>query len=232
VVLTRFGPDDQAGHEREATVTRVPQNTNPPRSLVLAHGAGSGPWIFEGWEETFAGVVVEAVDLHQNLDVAHATHAHFANRVVAAARSLPAPVALCGWSMGGLAVLQAADRVAPHSVVLLETSPPAEAQENDPTAELRPGTFDPEEAYGKFPRGIRARPESQLARAERRRGVSVPRLQCPSLVVVGDYFREERGASVAAVYGSELIDFPGLGHWDLVRAPEVRAAVAEFVGVR
>jgi pimeloyl-ACP methyl ester carboxylesterase len=210
----------------------MPQTPDPARSLVLAHGAGSGPWVFDGWAAAFDGVVVEAVDLHENLDVAHATHADYAERVIAAARRLPAPVALCGWSMGGLAVLQAAGRVEPHSVVLLETSPPAEAQEGDPAAEPEPGTFDPEEVYGAFPAGMQARAESLLARAERKRGVSVPRIPCPSLVVVGDEFREERGAPVAELYGSELIDFPGLGHWDLVRAPEVRNAVAEFLGVR
>jgi pimeloyl-ACP methyl ester carboxylesterase len=209
----------------------VSRNPDPARSLVLAHGAGSGPWVFDGWAEAFDGVVVEAVDLHEDLDVAHAKHADYAERVVAVARRLPAPVALCGWSMGGLTVLQAAERVDPHSVVLLEASPPAEAQENDSGAEVEPGTFDPEDVYGAFPRGMRARPESLLARAERKRGVSVPRIPCPSLVVVGEEFREERGAPVAELYGSELVDFPGLGHWDLVRAPEVRNAVADFVGV-
>ena len=199
---------------------------------MLAHGAGSGPWVFDGWAEAFNGVVVEAVDLHENLDVANATHADYAERVVAVVRRLPTPTALCGWSMGSLAVLQASERVDPSSVVLLETSPPAEAQENDSGAEPEPGTFDPEEVYGPFPRGMGARPESLLARAERKRGVSVPRIPCPSLVVVGDEFREERGAPVAELYGSKLIDFPGLGHWDLVRAPEVRTAVADFLAAR
>ena len=230
MVMTRLGPDAQAGHWRQATVTRVPEKPSA-RSLVLAHGAGSGPWVFDGWTNAFDGVVVEAVDLHENLEVARATHAAYAERVLAAARRLPTPVALCGWSMGGLAVLQAAAEVQPHSVVLLETSPPAEAQENDPSAEPKPGTFDPEEVYGAFPPDMRARPESLFARAERKRGISVPSLPCPSLVVVGDEFREKRGAPVAELYGSELIDFPGLGHWDLVRSPDVRAAVAGFLRV-
>jgi pimeloyl-ACP methyl ester carboxylesterase len=140
-------------------------------------------------------------------------------------------VSLCGWSMGGLAVLQGAGRVRPHSVVLLETSPPAEAQGVDESVEPHPGSFDPEEVYGAFPAGMQARPESLLARLERKRGISVPSLPCPSLVVTGDDFRDERGEAVANVYGSELIDFPGLSHWDLVRSPEVRLAVARFLGV-
>lgn len=133
--------------------------------------------------------------------------------------------------MGGLVALEAAQRLEPHSVVLLESSPPAEVQGHDDSIELRPGVFDPEQAYGTFPAGMRARPESLLARAERKRGISVPEIPCRSLVVAGDEFREERGAAVARLYGSELVDFPGLGHWDLVRSPDVRRAVARFLGI-
>jgi pimeloyl-ACP methyl ester carboxylesterase len=186
--------------------------------------------VFAGWEEAFPGVEVAAVDLQAGLDVSHATHDDYAAAVVAAARSLSDPVALCGWSMGGLAALQAAKRARPHSVVLLETSPPAEVQGVDESVEPRSGVFDPEEVYGAFPDGIPARPESLPARLERKRGISVPALPCPSLVVVGDEFREERGARVAQVYGSELVDLAGFDHWDLVRSPKVRRIVAEFLG--
>jgi dienelactone hydrolase len=185
--------------------------------------------VFEGW--SFPGVEIVAVDLHEGLDVAHASHQDYAAAVVRAAVSLPAPVALCGWSMGGLAVLQAATAVQPHSVVLLETSPPAEAQGVDESIEPRPGLFDPEEVYGRFPDGMPARPESLLARQERKRGISVPSLPCPSLVVVGDEFREERGAPVAEAYGAEVVELTGLDHWDLVRSPEARRVVAAFLGL-
>jgi pimeloyl-ACP methyl ester carboxylesterase len=203
----------------------------PPASLVLVHGAGSGPWAFEGWADAFDGTAAVAVDLQDGLDVALATHSAYAARVAAAVDDLHGPVALCGWSMGGLVALQAAQTVEPHSVVLLEPSPPAEAQGFDESVEPRPGIFDPEEAYGRFPAGMEARPESSLARGERKRGISVPELPCRSLVVSGDDFPEQRGTAVAAVYGSELVAFPGLGHWDLVRSPEVRRAVARFLGV-
>jgi hypothetical protein len=46
--------------------------------------------------------------------------------------------------------------------------------------------------YGSFPSDMRARPESLFARAERKRGISVPSLPCPSLVIYGDEF--PRGA--------------------------------------
>jgi hypothetical protein len=133
--------------------------------------------------------------------------------------------------MGGLVVLEAAQSLDPEAVVLLEPSPPAEVQGVDESVGPAAGTFDPEVVYGPFPDGMRARPESLLARGERRRGISIPGLPCRSLVVTGEEFREERGEAVARHLGSTLIDFPGLGHWDLVREPDVRRVVASFLGV-
>jgi hypothetical protein len=133
--------------------------------------------------------------------------------------------------MGGLVGLQAADRVRPQSVILIEASPPAEVQGVNPDVALGTGTFDPEAAYGRFPEGMPARPESALARAERKRGISVPRLPCPSLIIYGDAFRDERGPPIAELYGSEQRDFAGLGHWDLVRDRRVREVIADFLGV-
>lgn len=202
-----------------------------PASLVLVHGAGSGPWVYDGWAESFPGVHVATVDLHDGLDVARASHRDYARSVVAAAAALPRPVTICGWSMGGLVVLQAAATMRPHRVILLEASPPAEVQGFHPATEVVGGVFDPEALYGRFPDGMRARPESTRARAERKRGISVPSLPCPSLVVYGDDFPEERGARLARLYGSDMRFFPGLDHWDLVLDPRVRAAVADWLGV-
>ncbi len=155
----------------------------------------------------------------------------YARAVVEAAQSIPQPFALCGWSMGGLVALLAAAEARPNALVLLEPSPPAEVQGQDPSVEPDPGVFDPEAVYGAFPEGIRARPESALARAERKRGISVPRIGCPSLVVFGDEFRAERGTAVAHLYGSDERHFPGFTHWDLVQRREVHDAVARWLGV-
>ena len=200
------------------------------RSLVLVHGAGSGPWVFGGWAEGFPGIEVAAVDLQRGLDVARAGTDDYVDALVRAADVLPRPLALCGWSMGGLVALAAAAPVRPERVVLLEPSPPAEAQGRDESVVPRDGAFDPEAVYGPFPPGMRARPESQRARDERKRGISVRSLGCPSLVACGDEFPEERGERVARLYGSDLRRFPGLDHWQLVLRPEVRAAVAEWLG--
>lgn len=201
----------------------------PPASLLLVHGAGSGPWVFTGWAEAFPAIRTVAVDLHHGVDTARASHDDYARVVVDACSAMPAPVALCGWSMGGLVVQQAASRTRPHSVVLLEASPPAEVQGFHPDTEIVDGTFDPEALYGRFPDGMRARPESARARAERKRGIRVPSLRCPSLVVHGHEFPHDRGTQLAAHHGSDLRAFPNLDHWGIVRDSAVRTAVVEWL---
>ncbi len=165
--------------------------------------------------------------LRENLDIGTARMHGYA-----AAKRLSQPVALCGWSMGGLVVLQAAPTVNPHSVILLEPSPPAEIQGLYPDVPLHEGTFDPEEAYGRFPPGQTSRPESLLARAERKRDVSIPEIASRSFVIYGKSFPEEQGRRIAALFGSEEAYFPGLDHWALVPDPGVRGTIAEFLGLR
>ena len=188
----------------------------------MAHGAGSGPWVFDGWPDAFPGMDVAAVDLQAGLNLAEASMTNYAAVVARATEWLPRPVAICGWSSGGLAAMMAARQAEADLLVLLEASPPGEVQGFDESVPVEPGTFDPEETYGSFPPGMRARPESSLARAERKRGISVPALPCPAVVVYGDEFAEERGRRLAAYYGAEELAFPGLDHWGLVLDEQVR----------
>jgi dienelactone hydrolase len=211
--------------------TPEPTMSSSPASVVFVHGAGSGPWVYRDWPETFPELRTVAVDLQEGLDVARAGHDDYARLVTETAKELPSPVVLCGWSMGGLVVLQASQQVEPHSVILLEASPPAEIQGFNPDTEVEDGAFDPEVVYGGFPEGMPARLESSRARAERKRGISVPTLPCPSLVVCGESFPEERGAALARLYQSSQLRFSGLDHWDLVLDPQVRTAVAKWLGI-
>jgi pimeloyl-ACP methyl ester carboxylesterase len=201
------------------------------RSLLLAHGAGSGPWIFEAWANAFPGICVEAIDLHAGLAVAHASMSNYAAVLYRTAELLPRPRVLCGWSMGGLVAMLAAERAAAERLILLEPSPPAEIQGTDPAIGLAEGTFDPEQEYGPFPLGVPGRSESVLARRERKRGIAVPELPCPALVVYGDEFAAERGRSIGARYGATEAHLPGLDHWALVLDPRGREAAARWLEV-
>jgi pimeloyl-ACP methyl ester carboxylesterase len=186
--------------------------------------------VFDGWAAAFPGVELEAVDLHAGLDVGEAAMSNYAAVAARAADLVPRPVALCGWSMGGLVAMLAARQAGAERLVLLEPSPPGESQGFDDTVPLETGTFDPEEVYGAFPAGMRARRESRLARSERKRGVSVPFLPCPAVVVSGDEFGKARGSAVAGVYSIEELKMPGLDHWSLARDPATAAAVSRWLG--
>ena len=199
------------------------------RAVVLAHSAGSGPWVFDGWAERLGGLQVDAVDLQAGLVVGRASMANYAAAVAARARLLPRPVAICGWSMGGLAAMMAAESSGAARVVLLEPSPPAEVQGAADDVPLEEGEYDPEGVYGAFPAGVASRPESALARAERKRGISVPDLPCPVLVLHGDEFPLERGHGVARVYAADELHLPALDHWGLVRDERAARAVATWL---
>jgi pimeloyl-ACP methyl ester carboxylesterase len=168
------------------------------------------------------------VDLHASGGVSNVSMKAYAEIVAEACAGAPGPVALCGWSMGGLAAMMAAGLTEVAALALLEPSAPAELQGTHPVPAAS-GTFDPEEVYGRFPPGIRARPESERARADRKRGISVPALPERSLIVYGDEFVEERGHAVARFYGIEEAHFPGLSHWDLVLDGSVAERVLDFL---
>lgn len=211
------------------------------KGLVLVHGAGSGPWVFDSWAESFPDLNIKAVDLQENLDVAAASMEDYAANVAMAADDLPRPLGMCGWSMGGLVAMMAASKVLPAGLVLLEASAPAESQGFSSNIAPRHGLFDPEETYGQFPEGMAARPESLFARDQRKRGISIPSLPCSTLVVSGKEevgifegrsrheYREERGSALAAAYGAQHIEFPNLDHWELVMNPEVQETIRAFL---
>jgi len=196
---------------------------------LLVHGAASGPWVFDAWGDTFPELELEAVDLHAGLNIAEASMSNYVKIAERAADWLPRPLGVCGWSMGGLVAMLAVNHARPDWLVLLEPSPPAEVQRVDRTVGPRSGTYAGESAYGTFPAGVRSRPESSLARAERKRGLSVAQLDGPTLVVYGHEFADERGRAVARYYGAEELSLPALDHWELVLDERSRKAVAGWL---
>ena len=196
---------------------------------MLVHGAGSGPWVFESWGAALPGIEVGTIDLHDDLDVTCCSMQDYAGSLIEACIGLRPPLFVCGWSMGGLVALMASSSLELAGLILLEPSPPAEVQGFDESKELREGAFDPEEAYGPFPAGIASRWESQLARDERKSGISVPSIHCPSLVVWGDEFATDRGERIAELYSAESRSISGVDHWGLVLNAGARDAVRQWI---
>jgi hypothetical protein len=207
----------------------VEKASSPLATVIAVHGAGSDPSVFDDWADVFPTARIVAPDLQHGLAVDRASMADYRDRVLADVAGAKRPIALVGWSMGGLIALMAAKEADPDLVVLLEPSPPAEVQGVDPDVALASGTFDPETAYGAFPAGMSKREESILARSERKRGISVPQLTGPALVVSSEEFGDGRGLAIARRYGATFLEFPGLSHWDLVLSPEVRRAIAAWI---
>lgn len=118
------------------------------------HGAGEDPAVWEGWPG-------EAVDLQAGLNVAEASMLNYEAAVACDAALMPRPLCLVARGMGALAAMMAARRVDPEALVLIEPWPA-------------------EGSSGLEPAG--SRPESELALAECRRGISVPPVAAPTLV--------------------------------------------------
>jgi hypothetical protein len=114
---------------------------------------------------------------------------------------------------------------------LLEASAAAEIQGSNPCIELVAGTFNPDEIYGPSAFAFPSRRESSVARAERKRGIAIPSLPCPTLVIYGEEFRTERGEAIARFYRTEAHFFEGRSHCDLVLDPEVRERISDFLSL-
>src|SRR5215207_4159938 len=136
---------------RAATLGFVPlhRHEEPPRTVLLVHGAGNGPWIFEGWADTFPTSTLHMVDLQHDVHIPRASMNQYSQAIGRAARDLARPLAIVAWSMGGLAAMMQAETLGPMCLVMLEPSAPAEVQGWHRTSSIDdPGTFDPEAAYG------------------------------------------------------------------------------------
>ena len=198
-----------------------------PRRLVLVHGASSGPWVFESWEGRFPTFEVLVPDLQAGLEVEHASMADYAEQVITAPGGAEAVVV--GWSMGGLVAMLAAQSQHPAALVLVEPSQPRELGRHDTAVVPTVGAYDAETMYGPLPPGTRHRPESRLALEERQRGISIPRIDCPLLVIASSSYPISRGRDIVDHYGGELLEFPRLDHASIVETPEVATAIEAWL---
>lgn len=198
-------------------------------SIVLLHGAGSGPEVFAKWPAAFPGCRLIAVDMQAGLDASRASMEDYRDVVERVVESLPRPRALCGWSMGGLVAMMAAQRLDVDQLVLMEPSAPSEVQGTNDGVEMAIGTFDPQEVYGAFASAVTPRPESRFARSQRKAGISIPTLPRCTLVVYGEEFRGSRGVDIVQRYGCEALYVPGTTHLDLVLDARMPILVADWL---
>lgn len=209
--------------------TMVAKSSGAPKSLLLVHGVCTRPSVFRDWLGSFGTLEVCAVDLQDGLDVAQASMSDYCRRVVTAARSLPRPVVLCGWSVGALVALQAADRADATGVVMLDPSLPGEVRGFHPDIPIRQGLFENEQEYEPFPPEVETRPDSLVARSERQRGIPAPEIKCRSIVLASGGFAPEESQKVADLYRAPFKLFPDLDHFTLVRDQGPRRTVSEFL---
>ncbi len=225
----------RARHSKQLATAMVPGTHADQRTArglcVCLHGAGSYPSIFDTWSGSLPDWEVIAPDLQAGLDLFTASMKDYADAANKAAvrSSSDSRVVVCGWSMGGLVALMAAPRIRPAALILLEPSLPAEIAGTHDDVPLGDGTYDPAELYGRWPDDPPTRPESNLALSERQRGVSVPSVGCPLLVIASATYADTRGFPVADHYGGELALFPHLHHVSLVQNAEVRTAIGNWL---
>ena len=199
--------------------------------VVLIHGACSGPWVFEGWQDSFSPAArLILVDLQNGIEVSRATMEDYVDQVVIAAGGIHDRPVLVGWSMGGLVAMMAAAKLRASKLVLIEPSPTVEVVGEHREVEIpASGTYGAE-VYGGLGE-LQERPESAVARAQRKRGISIPELAFSTLVVSGDAHPEIRGSLLAARYGAEEMYYAGYDHIRLVRERKVRRAIAGWLGL-
>lgn len=217
--LAPWVPDITTGSEAGAQLLLVGADTRRPcAGSRVWHASRSGPELAgqrRGLDPPLGADLVEwAFEL-----------------VAVVERLLPrtTPAVICGWSMGGLVAMMVAGRLPIAGLILVEPSLPAEVQGvRDGVVPLR-GTFDPDAIYGPRADGIAARPDSLYALNERRRGVFVGHVGCPTPVIGGRDFGATRSEPVANHLGAELEQFSSLGHVDLLHDANVLGCVSRWL---
>ena len=218
--------------------------TQPP--VVLIHGAANSSGVWSLWRERLEarGYRTLAPDLRGHgraagIDLSRALMADYVEDVSRAARDLPTPPVVIGWSMGGLVALMYGAAYPTVGVIALGPSMPVQILESASSEPLTPGVFGPE-AYGITDRSCLAQrtmpdldpnetrialaslgPESSMARQDRRRGIFIDpdAISGSVLVVAGerdDIMTPGRCRRLSELLSGAFLEFEGASHWGLV----------------
>ncbi len=224
-----------------AVTAALPDTASDRPPIVLVHGAANAAAVWTYWLRELAarGWPAYAPDLRGHgasapMDLSAVTMADYAADVAQVVRQLRDRPVLVGWSMGGLVAMMVAATGAARACVALAPSAPSETLY--PSVPLRRGEFgpeeygitgdDPDDQQGPMPDLDRAERlialgslgrESRLARDERKRGITIPSLPCPLLVVTGTADLQWPRERYAAIHvPADYLEVEGASHWGLV----------------
>src|SRR3954452_4796679 len=224
-----------------AVTGRLPARDAGRPPVILVHGAANSAAVWTYWSTALAadGWPTYAVDLRGHgasapTDLSRTSMYDYLVDVRQLAEQLREQPIIVGWSMGGLVAIMAAEAGLARACVGLAPSTPAQAK--DPSAWLRVGSFGPEE-YGITSRdpdddqpsmpdldreertialGSLGQ-ESRYARDERQRGIVIPSLPCPLLIVTGTDDRQWSRERYNGLHlPAEHMVSEGASHWGLV----------------
>jgi pimeloyl-ACP methyl ester carboxylesterase len=224
-----------------AVQARLPAKDAGRPPVILVHGAANSATVWTYWSAALAsdGWPTYAIDLRghgasEPIDLSRTSMRDYLADVRQLAGQLRERPVMIGWSMGGLVAMMAAETGLARACVGLAPSTPAQAK--DPAAWLRVGSFGAEE-YGITSRDPDApQPsmpdldreeraialgslgqESRYARDERQRGIVIPSLPCPLLIVTGTDDRQWPRERYAGLHlPAEHLVADGASHWGLV----------------
>ena len=196
------------------------------RALLLVHGAGSGPWVFDGMAPILSATLrVETVDLQDGPGSRLAPDGAVRRAVGRAAERLPRPfvlVALEHGRPGRHDGVRCAD-----ALVLLEASAPGEVQGVHPEVAPAAGVFDPEREYGPFPAGCGRGRSRRWAARSASAGYRCQRSPARPSSSTGRNSRTSAAGGSRSDTARGSYRCPGKSHWDLVLDPE---AIRRWLG--
>lgn len=214
-------------------------NSNHP-PIVLIHGAANSSIVWRFWQRelTARGWPTYAVDLRNHgdsepIDLSRTSMHDYAEDVLSLCSQISQRPVLIGWSMGGLVAMMVAAQGHADGCVTLAPSTPS--LEIDESVELRSGEFgcevygitstDPDDQPAMLDLDREEREvalqslsrESQFARDERRRGIVIPTLACPLLVVTGTNDEQWPSKRYDNLWlNADRLSIEGASHWGLV----------------
>jgi pimeloyl-ACP methyl ester carboxylesterase len=197
-----------------------------PITVVMIHGAGGGGWEYDKWRPIFEKKGWNVIN--RDLVPAHGSYAHttLANYVSQVVSWCPKEgcVVLIGASMGGRLALEAAPKIHPIAIVLVNSVPPegnyprkfppVVKWANGPLKDTIDSMPDSDEWTIKWA-WKRWRDESGPVMEQLSKGGKVENPRCPVVVVIGEKDTDVPPAlsrKMAERFKATVLSYPGMSH--------------------